>query len=63
MSHVHAFELLLKDTNSALFFCECGASRTASVDESGRMQLWQNIGPKTPSEATDGSTGRSGNGD
>jgi hypothetical protein len=38
--HTHEYELLLKDRYIAVFFCECGVSKTAPVDESGRIHFW-----------------------
>jgi hypothetical protein len=63
MAHVHAFELVLKGSRLALFLCECGTSRTAPVDDTGRMELWNTSAIKTPSEELNGSTGGGGNGD
>lgn len=40
MKHVHQYELLLKDLYIAVFFCECGVSRTAPVDGKGRIHFW-----------------------
>jgi hypothetical protein len=56
--HKHEYELLHKDRYIAVFFCDCGASRSAPVDEQGRIHFWTSA--TEPRQLEDGPHGSDG---